>query len=48
MMQRREDRYVSALWPQVRLVVGVDDTRERPYGTYYTRQRPLTAAAIRR
>jgi hypothetical protein len=28
-------------------VVDVDDTREAEYGTYYTKQKPLKAAALK-
>jgi hypothetical protein len=45
--EKREDRYLELLWPQCSLVVDVDDTRAAEYGTYYTRQKPLTAAALK-
>ena len=44
--ERHEDRYVEYLWPRFRLVMDIDDTRETPYGVYYTEKRPLTAAAL--
>ncbi len=45
--EKREDRYLEMLWPQCSLIVDVDDTRVAEYGAYYTRQMPLTAAALK-
>lgn len=45
--ERHEDRFLQLLWPQCSLVVDVDGSREKGYGVYYTRQRPLTAAALK-
>ena len=45
--ERREERYVELLWPAVRLVHDLDDTREAAYGAYYTQRRPLRLAALR-
>jgi hypothetical protein len=45
--EKREDRYLQLLWPQCSLIVDVDDTRAAEYGAYYTRQKPLTAAALK-
>ncbi len=44
------DRYLNALWKagKVTLVEDVDDTRLKPYGVYYTKKKPLQAAAIPR
>jgi hypothetical protein len=44
--ERREDRFLELLWPQVELVIDIDDTRTRPYGVYYTQRRPLRSAAL--
>ena len=44
--ERREDRYVEFLWSSFRVVHDVDDTREARYGMYYTKKRPLAAAAL--
>ncbi|MCX7014517.1 MAG: DUF3800 domain-containing protein [Candidatus Sumerlaeota bacterium] len=44
--ESHEDRYVDYLWPRVALVHDVDDTREKPYGRYYHKKKPLTAAAL--
>ncbi len=40
--ERREERYLSFVWPKVSLVHDVDDTRKAKYGTYYNRKNPLT------
>ena len=45
--EKREDRYLELLWPKCSLIIDVDDTRVAEYGTYYTRQKPLTAAALK-
>lgn len=45
--EKRENRYLELLWPQCSLVIDVDDTRVAEYGEYYTRQKPLTAAALK-
>ena len=45
--EKREDRYLALLWPQCSLVVDVDDTRTAEYGAYYTKQKPLQAAALK-
>jgi len=45
--EKREDRYLELLWPQCSLVVDVDDTRAAEYGEYYTKQKPLKAAALK-
>jgi hypothetical protein len=44
--ERREDRYLRYVWPLVRLVHDVDDTRAAQYGVYYTQKKPLTLAAL--
>jgi hypothetical protein len=45
--EKREDRFLELLWPQCSLIVDVDDTREKEYGAYYTKQKPLRAAALK-
>ena len=45
--EKKEDRFLELLWPQCSLVVDVDDTRVAEYGTYYTKQKPLKAAALK-
>jgi hypothetical protein len=37
--EKGEERYVSAIWPAVRLIHDVDDTRDAVYGRYYTQQK---------
>ena len=44
--ERREDRYLELMWPAVKLVHDLDDTRRAPYGTYYTQKKPLKLAAL--
>ena len=39
--ERREDRYLKFVWPAVKLVYDIDDTRQAKYGTYYTQKKPL-------
>ena len=46
--EKREERFVRFIWPLVRLVHDVDDTRQAPYGVYYTKKRPLTIAALKK
>jgi len=45
--ERGEDRFLQLLCPQCSLIIDADDTRENGYGTYYTRKKPLTAAALK-
>ena len=33
-----EDRFLRLLWPQCSLIIDMDDTREKGYGTYVYRQ----------
>jgi hypothetical protein len=40
-----EDRFLNLIWPQTKLIIDVDDTRDKPYGAYYTQANPLTLAA---
>ncbi|RMD61200.1 hypothetical protein D6833_08585 [Candidatus Parcubacteria bacterium] len=44
--ERGEERYVQYLWDAFRLVHDIDDTRQAPYGVYYSQRKPLTAAAL--
>jgi len=44
--ERKEDRYLDYVWPSIRLIHDMDDTREAPYGVYYTQKRPLTLAVL--
>ena len=45
--ERHEERYIALLWSSVSVVHDLDDTRQTPYGVYYTRKKPLTLAAIK-
>lgn len=45
--EKREDRYLELLWPQCSLIVDVDDKRAAKYGVYYTKEKPLRAAALK-
>ena len=45
---RGEDRYIRYIWDSVGLIHDVDDRRENKYGAYYTKERPLSTAAIKR
>jgi len=42
----RENRYLDFLASSIRLIMDVDDTRENPYGMYYTQKNPMTIANI--
>ncbi len=44
--ERGEDRYLTYLWPAVHLVQDIDDKRKAGYGVYYTKKKPLNAAAL--
>lgn len=43
--EHSDSRYVEFLWPRISLVHDVDDTRQAPYGIYYTRKKPLALTA---
>jgi len=45
--EKHEDRFLQVLWPQCSLVIDADDTRSKGYGNYYTKRKPLTAAALK-
>lgn len=42
LLERGEPRFFNFIAPAYRLILDRDDTRERPYGEYYTSKRPLT------
>ncbi len=46
--ERREDRFCELLWPAFSLVHDVDDTRQAPYGVYYTQRTPLTLGKMKK
>ena len=39
--ERNEARFLELVWPKVSLVHAVDETDSAPYGTYYTKKKPL-------
>ena len=41
--ERGESRFVQLIWPKVGVVQAVDETTVAPYGTYYTKKKPLVA-----
>jgi 2,4-dienoyl-CoA reductase-like NADH-dependent reductase (Old Yellow Enzyme family) len=45
--ERGEDRYLTAVWTKIGLVVDMDDRRRAAYGEYYNRRKPLTADAAK-
>ena len=46
--ERGEPRYIEYVWQRVSLVHDIDDTREKPYGEYYSKIRPMDIEAIKR
>jgi hypothetical protein len=40
--EKREDRFWRFVWPKVRVVHDLDDTREHSFGAIYTQKKPLT------
>lgn len=46
LLERGEPRFFNFIAPAFRLILDRDDTRERPYGEYYTSKRPLTPEAM--
>lgn len=45
--ERGEDRYLSVVWPKVRLVMDVDDDRVKAYGEWYSQTKKLTLDSLR-
>lgn len=43
--EKEEDRFWRFVWPKVRAVHDLDDTREHSFGAIYTPQKPLTLEA---
>lgn len=41
LLERGESRFFNFVAPAYKLILDRDDTRERPYGEYYTSKRPL-------
>lgn len=46
LFERGEDRFVTLLWPSIRLIVDMDDTRFAQYGAYYDHRNPLTKEVL--
>lgn len=44
--ERREDRFLNLIWPQVGEIHDLDRLEQGRRGVFYTRQRPLTLAAF--
>ncbi len=40
--ERREDRYLSVIWPKFRMIMDIDDVRAKAYGEWYTQTNALT------
>lgn len=45
--ERGEDRYLTVVWPKVRIVMDIDDQRNKGYGEWYRQTKPLTLEALR-
>lgn len=43
--EKEEERFWAYVWPKVRVVHDIDDTREHSFGAIYTPQKPLTRAS---
>ena len=46
MYERGEDRFFELLRPAYRIIMDLDDTRDREYGEWYTDDNPLTLEKI--
>lgn len=44
--EKQEERYLTYLWPSVKLVQDLDDNRHAGYGMYYTQKIPLNASIL--
>jgi len=44
--ERNEDRFLELIQSKCSLIIDIDDKREKPYGTYYTKEKPLSAAVL--
>jgi hypothetical protein len=43
--EMNEDRFLNLIRPQTKLIIDVDDVRDKPYGVFYTQSNPLTHEA---
>lgn len=44
--EKREERFLTFIWPSVRLIQDIDDRRCNAYGEYYSQSHPLTLNAL--
>jgi len=42
-----QDRFLSYIWPKVKLIQDIDDLRNRTYGEYYDQKNPISETAIK-
>jgi hypothetical protein len=47
LLERGEDRYFASVADQYRLIMDLDDTREKPYGAWYSQRNPLSLEKIK-
>jgi hypothetical protein len=47
LLERGEDRFFNILSANYRTIMDIDDTREKPYGVYYTEKNPLTLQKVK-
>jgi hypothetical protein len=46
--ERGESRFLETIWPKVSIIHDADDTRDKPYGRFLTRNDPVpTGGAIK-
>jgi len=45
--ERGDDRFLSLIWPKVRLVMDINDQRHKGYGEWYSPAKPLTLELAR-
>jgi len=45
--EKCEERFLTYIWPSVRLVQDIDDKRRNAYGEYYSQSKPLTLDALK-
>jgi hypothetical protein len=46
LFEKQEDRYIAYLWPMIKLIIDMDDTRRNDYGVYYSQNKPISREAI--
>lgn len=45
--EREDDRFLSLIWPKARLIMDIDDQRNKGYGEWYSTAKPLTLESVR-